>query len=158
MAAGQRRVRSGRCRRAALSPAWAGPRSARSRLKVSIHCAAGVVDGVGDEVGGVVVSAAGHADVGGGGAGGLAEEQVCAVDGLALCAVDGGGVGELDVGAGVAGGQCPRSAASLRRQAAVWSSMAVTVQRSRLATSRSRSLRRVATRSPSPTRSPAVRR
>ena len=58
---------------------------------------AGVLEGVGDEVGGVGVPAAGHADVRRGGTGGLAEEEVGVVDGLALGAVDGGGVGQLDV-------------------------------------------------------------
>ena len=43
-----------------------------------------------------MVAAAGHGDVGRGGAGGLADSR-WAVDGLALGAVDGGGVGELDV-------------------------------------------------------------
>ena len=66
---------------------------------------AGVVEGVGDEVGGVVVAAAGHGDVGGGGAGGLAEEEVGGGDGVALGAVGGGGVGELDIVVDVAGGQ-----------------------------------------------------
>ena len=57
----------------------------------------GVLDGLGDEVGGVGFAAAGHGDVRRGGAGGLADDDVGVVDGLALGAVDGGGVGELDV-------------------------------------------------------------
>ena len=73
---------------------------------------AGLLDGLGDEVGGVVVAAAGHADVRRGGAGGLAEQQVRVVDGLALGAVDGGGVGELDVLADVRRGQGPFAAAA----------------------------------------------
>ena len=76
--------------------AWAGPRSARSRAEDVDPLAAGVVEVLGDEVGGVGVAAAGHGDVRRGGAGVLADEDVCGVDGLALGAVDGGGVGELD--------------------------------------------------------------
>ena len=59
--------------------------------------APGVVDVVGDQVGDVVVPAAGHRDVGRGGGGVLAQHQVPGAGGLALGAVDGGGVGQLDV-------------------------------------------------------------
>ena len=82
---------------AAIWAAWAGPRSARSRPKTSIHWRRASSTDVGDQVGDVVVAAAGHADVGGGGAGVLADQQVRGGDGLALGAVDGAGVGELDV-------------------------------------------------------------
>ena len=54
---------------AAAVAAWAGPRSARSRLKTSIHCGRASSRSVGDEVGDVAVAAAGHADVRRGGAG-----------------------------------------------------------------------------------------
>ena len=97
---------------AAVWAAWRGPRSARSRLKTSIHWARASSSGLGDEVGGVAVAAAGHADVRRGGAGGLTEEQVGLVDGLALGAVDGGGVGELDVLADVVRGQGPCATAA----------------------------------------------
>jgi len=56
-----------------------------------------VVDRLCDEVGGVGLAASGHADVRRGRAGGLADEQVGLVDGLALGAVHRGGVGELEV-------------------------------------------------------------
>ena len=118
--------------------------------------AARVVDGVGDEVGGVVVAAAGHADVRRGGAGGLAERR---------------------------GGRSRRCRPGRRRRwwrrrarrarstysvgSARWPArpmtsrlpsapMPATVQVSRLATPSSRSLRRVATRSPRPIRSPRL--
>src|SRR4051794_28447165 len=57
---------------------------------------AGVLEGLGDEVGGVALAAAGHGDVRRRGAGGLADGDVRVVDGLALGSVDCGGVGELD--------------------------------------------------------------
>jgi len=57
----------------------------------------GVVETLGDEVGGVGFAAAGHPDVGGGRSGGLPEDDVGTVDGLALGAVHGGGVGQLHV-------------------------------------------------------------
>ena len=56
-----------------------------------------VVDGVGDQVGGVGVAAAGHADVGGGRAGVLTNGQVRRGGRVALHAVHGAGVAELDV-------------------------------------------------------------
>lgn len=65
----------------------------------------GVVDRVGDKVRHVVVAAARHADVRRGGAGGLADDEVGVIDGVALDAVHGGGVGELDVLVDVLGGQ-----------------------------------------------------
>jgi hypothetical protein len=61
----------------------------------------------GDEVALVVVSTAGHADVGRCRAGGLPDEQVRLVDRFALGSVDGGGVGELDVFTDVVRGQGP---------------------------------------------------
>ncbi len=66
---------------------------------------AGLV-GVGrDQVGGVGLASAGHADVGRRGAGVLAEDEVCCAGGGALRAVRGCGVGEFDMSADVAGGQ-----------------------------------------------------
>ena len=76
-------------------------------------------EGLGDEVGGVAVAAAGHADVRRGGAGGFTDQQVCLVDGLALGAVDGGGVGELDVLADVVRGQGPCATAAADDESAV---------------------------------------
>jgi hypothetical protein len=70
-------------------------------------------------VGGVAVSAAGHADVRRRGAGGLADEQVRVVDGVALGAVHGGGEGELDVASGVLGGQAPLAAPTADEEGAV---------------------------------------
>ena len=75
-----------------------------------------LVDARGDEVGGVAVPAAGHADVRRGGAGGFADDQVGVSDGVALGAVDGGGVGQLDVGAGVLGREGARSASTVDRE------------------------------------------
>ena len=76
--------------------------------------AAGVLDGLGDQVGDVALAAAGHPDVRRGGAGVLADQQVRGGDGLALGAVGGGGVGELDVLADVVRGQ--RAPARPRRR------------------------------------------
>ena len=104
---------------AAMAAAWLGPRSARSRLKTSTHWLRASSTVLGDEVGDVAVAAAGHADVGRGGAGGLAESEVCGVDGLALGSVGGGGVGELDVLADVVGGQRALAGAAGDVQAAV---------------------------------------
>ena len=56
---------------------------------------AGVVEVLGDQVGGVGVAAAGHRDVGGRGAGVLPDHDVGTVHGLALGAMHGGGVGQL---------------------------------------------------------------
>ena len=102
------------CRRA-----WAGPRSARSRPKTSTHCCRRPRGS--RRRGGRCwrLAAAGHRDVGRGGAGGLADHDVGAVDGLALGAVDGGGVGELDVPGGVLGGDLAVAAAPVEDQAAV---------------------------------------
>ena len=63
----------------------------------------GLVEVLGDQVGHVVLASAGHRDVRCGGAGALAEHEVPGVGGLALGAVLGGGVGELDVITHVAG-------------------------------------------------------
>src|ERR1019366_6587524 len=73
---------------------------------------AGLLRCVGDEVGGVVVPAPGHRDIGAGCAGVFPHEQVCGVGGGCLGAIDGAGVGELDVVAHVRGGQDPLAAAS----------------------------------------------
>ena len=97
---------------AAVWAAWRGSEVGAVAAEDVDPLGACVVDGLGDEVGGVVVAAAGHADVRRGGAGGLADEQVGVVDGLALGAVDGGGVGELDVFADVVRGQGPCAAAA----------------------------------------------
>ena len=86
---------------------------------------AGVVEVVGDEVGGVVLAAAGHARR-------RPTRRWCArraarwrgADGVALDAVDGGGVGELDVLARVVGGQRTAVRASA---ACVTSQLAVAV-------------------------------
>lgn len=73
--------------------------------------AVGVVEVLGDEVGGVVLAAAGHRDVRRRGAGVLPNEDVRGFDGLALGAVNGGGVGELDEPGRVLGGNHPIPAA-----------------------------------------------
>ena len=64
-----------------------------------------VVDRVGDQVGGVGIPAAGHADVGGRRAGVLTNGQVRCGGRFALHAVHGAGVAELDMLAHVVGGQ-----------------------------------------------------
>ena len=56
-----------------------------------------VVDGLCDEVGDVVIAAAGHGDVRRCGASGLTEREVSGFDGLALRSVGGGGEGQFDV-------------------------------------------------------------
>ena len=81
----------------AIHAACAGPRSAPSRAKTVRPLGPCVHDGFGDDVGGVVLSSAGHGDVGGRCGGVLADHDVRGVDGLALGAVGGAGVGELDV-------------------------------------------------------------
>ena len=141
-----------------LARAWAGPRSARSRLKTSIHCwRASSRD-----------SATRWAVL-------LSRPRVMATyaaaapvvspsatwarsDGVALGAVDGGGVRELDEPGRVLGRDTSRPVARARpcRMRLPSSPMPVTVQVWRFATWRSGSLRRVATRSPSPIRSPAA--
>ena len=84
--------------------------------------------------------------------------STCAVgDGLALGAVDGGGVGELDVLAHVVRRQASRRPGLADDGQAAAAGASMTVQVSRFATSRSGSLRRVATRSPTPIRSPGRR-
>ncbi len=119
-----------------------------------------------DEVRGVGQPSAGHADVGRGGAGLVTDHHVRGGNGVTLHAVRGAGVGQLHVLGDVAGGQHPDRCAGrgdiapgdvTGGRAAVTSSpprrpTAVTVHVSRLATSRSRSLRRVAIRSPAPIR------
>lgn len=65
--------------------------------------AARLVEIVGDEVGGVLSPSSGHPDVGRSGAGVFANREVGLGDGVALGAVDGGGVGELDTPAHVVG-------------------------------------------------------
>ena len=62
-----------------------------------------VVDGLGDEMGGVRFTAAGHRHVRRSGTCGLAQRDVGAVNGVALRAVDGGRVAKLDVLRGVLG-------------------------------------------------------
>ncbi len=62
---------------------------------------AGVLEGLGDQVGDVVVPAPGHADVGRCGAAVLTDHDVGGAGGVALSAVDGAGVGEFDVGTDV---------------------------------------------------------
>ena len=64
-------------------------------------------------------SAAGHADVGRGGAGGFADHEVGGGDGLTLGAVDGSGVGEFDVLADVRRGQHPVTRLAVRVEGAV---------------------------------------
>ena len=63
----------------------------------------GVLDVLGDQVGGVGVAAAAHRDVGGSGAGVLADHDVRSGDGVALRTVDRGGVGQLHEFGGVVG-------------------------------------------------------
>ena len=114
-----------------------------------------LVEVVGDEVGGVAVPAAGHADVRRRGAGGLTDEQVRVVDGVAL-----GAVGPWWRRRARRGGWRSQRAASARRTARVRRGSRRRPRRSlcqvsRLATPRSRSLRRVATRSPGLSCSPA---
>ena len=101
----------------------------------------------------MLFAAAGHRDVRRGGAGGVAEGDVGAVDGLALGSVDGGGVGELDEPRGVLRRDHPVASAAVEDQAAVLAD-AGDGPGLAVATPRSGSLRRVATRSPSPIRSP----
>ena len=55
-----------------------------------------VVDGLGDDVGGVGCAAAGHGDVGGRGTGVFPDQEMRGLDGLALGAVHCGGVREVD--------------------------------------------------------------
>jgi hypothetical protein len=62
-----------------------------------------VGDAVGDQVGGVGGAAAGHRDVGRGGAGVVGEDEVRGRGGLALGAVDGDGVGQFHMLAYVGG-------------------------------------------------------
>lgn len=57
----------------------------------------GIVEGAGNDVGDVVMAAPRHADVRRSGTGGLADNEVGVVDGVALGAVHGGGVREFDV-------------------------------------------------------------
>ena len=65
---------------------------------------AGVLDAAGDQVRDVGLAAAGHPDVRRGGAGVLAHEQVRRGDGVALGAVDGGRIGQLQMVLDIAGG------------------------------------------------------
>ena len=65
---------------------------------------AGVRDAAGDQVRDVALAAAGHPDVRAGGAGVLAHEQVRRGDGVALGAVDGGRIGQLQMLLDIAGG------------------------------------------------------
>ncbi len=71
---------------------------------------AGIVEGLGDQVGRVVRASAGHADVRRRSSGVLADGEMSLGHGVALGAVDGGGVGELDVPPGVGGVDHPISA------------------------------------------------
>src|SRR4029079_5969990 len=57
---------------------------------------AGILDGLGDEVCGVVVPPSRHRDVRRGGTRGVPDGNMGSIDGLALGPVDGCGVGELD--------------------------------------------------------------
>ena len=67
-----------------------------------------------------MVAATGHADVRGGGARGLTDDQVRTFHRLALRAVDGGGVGQLEVGpARSPAGRVRASPATLDRHLAV---------------------------------------
>ena len=134
--------------------AWAGPRSARSRLKTSTHClrASSSVSATRWAV--LAVAAAGHGDVRRRGAGGARRGR----RGRSRRSRP-----------GLRGRWWRRRARRTRwrtppgsrdrargREGSGWPSspMPVTVQVWRFATPRSGSLRRVATRSPSPTRSP----
>jgi hypothetical protein len=74
---------------------------------------AGVVEACGDEVGDVVLAPSGHPDVRRGTCGVLAEDEVADEGGLALGAVDGGGVGQLDLLAHVRGWEGARTAATV---------------------------------------------
>jgi hypothetical protein len=98
---------------------WAGPRSARSRGEDLDPLTPGVLDGVGDQVGGVVVAATGHRDIGRGGTSVLTKEQMPRRHGLALGAVHGRGVGKLDMTVDLGGRQGAHACASADLQAAV---------------------------------------
>jgi len=78
-----------------------------------------IIERVGDKVGDVVMAAARHADVRRGRAGGLADDEVGPVDGVALGAVHGRGVGELDVLVDVPRGQLASAGSSNDEEAAV---------------------------------------
>ena len=97
----------------------AGPEVGAVAVEDVDPLAAGVVDGLGDEVDDVAVAAAGHADVRRGGAGRFAEREVGGADGLSLCSVGGRGEGELDVLVDVLGGQGASARAAGDEQAAV---------------------------------------
>ena len=70
-------------------------------------------------MGDVGLPASGHGDVRRGCAGGLADDEVGGVDGLALGAVRGRGEGELDVSVDVVGGQLAVTGTAGEEEAAV---------------------------------------
>ena len=139
---------------ATLWAAWLGPRSARSRLKTSTQWLRAssrdsatrwatlwrrprVMATYADAA--PVVSPSG---------------EVCGVDSFALSSVGGGGERELDVLVGRTRAGSARRPGRPTTSRLPSSPIPATVHVSRLATARSRSLRRLATRSPRPIRSP----
>ena len=80
---------------------------------------AGVVDGLGDDVGGVGCASSGHVDVRRRGAGVFTDDEVRGVDGLALGAVHGGGVGEFNEPSRVVGRYLSIPAVGVQDEAAV---------------------------------------
>ena len=78
-----------------------------------------VVDGLGDEVGGVAFAATRHGDVRRRRACRYAERDMSPIDGVALGAVHRGRMSELDVTGGVLGGELAISTAAVKCDAAV---------------------------------------
>lgn len=80
---------------------------------------AGIVDGFGYQVRRVVLSPSGHRHVRRSGAGGIAEGDVGSINGVALCSVDGGGIGEIDEPVRVLRRDLTIASAAVEDQAAV---------------------------------------